>query len=94
MRSLKRFPGIDFVFDVVTQQTMVNKQRQQILPIPIHSTADIIKCVLCRQDAKPDSSLHAVKEPWKQFEWRIILSLSFGAVFDLFTHRWIFFLLF
>jgi hypothetical protein len=22
---------------------------------------------------KPDSSFHAVKEPWKKFEWRIIL---------------------
>jgi hypothetical protein len=40
---------------------------------------------------QPDSFFHAVKEPWKQFEWRIILSFSFDAVCGP-VHSWVDFL--
>jgi hypothetical protein len=46
--------------------------------------------VVYRPDVKPDSSFRAVKEPWKQIEQRIILSLSFRDDFRLYALVWIF----
>ncbi|MCK7490477.1 MAG: hypothetical protein MZW92_00745 [Comamonadaceae bacterium] len=60
---------------------MLNQQREQVVPILLHSTAYIIEVVICWQYSQPDATYHAVKKAGQEICSKIIIFSIGCAVF-------------
>ena len=96
-RGLEAFPWrlhifitFDIICDFALDQVVLNQQREQVALILRHSTAYIIKVVVCWQYSQPDATYHAVKKAGQKICSKIVIFSIGCAVFWQRTHRWVF----